>query len=295
MQTQTLIRLGLTLLAVCFALPVWAEEDTEGCKDYPLFNRMPNYYLYKCDSVEFDARKFPVGPPLAEHKPKHVEVEGVVTYLEYALNSGSKTSSGLQIMRNFENATKSGGGTVEGKYPGDCTAYVEINSGCANWGVTMKFAKAGKEVWAYMSMVNYPDWYKIIIVERETMKQNIVVDQLLDKINKDGFISLYINFDTGKATIKPDSFGQLDQVVTALKQALELKLEVGGHTDNVGTPESNQTLSGTRAKSVMKYLTDRGLATNRLTAKGYGQASPVADNRSEDGRAKNRRVELVKK
>ena len=295
MQTQTLIRLGLTLLAIYFALPVWAEEDAEGCKDYPLFNRMPNYYLYKCDSAEFDARKFPVGPPLAENKPKHVEVEGVVTTLQYALNSGSKTASELQIMRNFENATKSGGGTVEGKYPGSCTAQVEIEpGGCTSWSVTMKFAKAGKEIWAYMSVIS-SDWYKITIVERETMKQDIVVNELLDKINKDGFISLYINFDTGKATIKPDSFGQLDQVVTALKQAPELKLEVGGHTDNIGTPESNQALSETRAKSVMKYLIDRGLAANRLTAKGYGQTSPVADNRIEDGRAKNRRVELVKK
>ena len=127
------------------------------------------------------------------------------------------------------------------------------------------------------------------------MKQNIVVNEVIDKINKDGFISLYINFDTGKAVIKADSFAQQDQLVAALKQAAELKLEVGGHTDNVGTAESNLTLSDARAKSVMKYLTDKGIAASRLTAKGYGQTSPVADNRGEDGRAKNRRVELTKK
>jgi outer membrane protein OmpA-like peptidoglycan-associated protein len=127
------------------------------------------------------------------------------------------------------------------------------------------------------------------------MKQDIVANELLDKINKDGFISLYINFDTGKGTIKPDSFPQLDQVVTALKLKPELNVEAGGHTDNVGSPASNLVLSETRAKSVMKYLTDKGIAGSRLTAKGYGQTRQVADNGSEEGRAKNRRVELVKK
>ena len=83
--------------------------------------------------------------------------------------------------------------------------------------------------------------------------------------------------------------------MVALRQAPDLKLEVGGHTDNVGTAESNLSLSDARAKSVMKYLSDKGIVASRLTAKGYGQMSPVADNRGEDGRAKNRRVELTKK
>ena len=81
-------------------------NDAEGCKDYPLFNRMPNYHLAECDSTEFDARKFPVGPPLEEQKPRVVEVEGTTYFLRYLINDGATPSSGLQIMRNFENATK---------------------------------------------------------------------------------------------------------------------------------------------------------------------------------------------
>jgi len=104
-----------------------------------------------------------------------------------------------------------------------------------------------------------------------------------------------VNFDTGKSTIKPDSEKTLDDAAAVLKAASTLKIEVGGHTDKVGTPQSNDKLSTARAEAVMKALVKRGVTANRLTAKGYGQSAPVADNRSEDGRAKNRRVELVKK
>jgi outer membrane protein OmpA-like peptidoglycan-associated protein len=127
------------------------------------------------------------------------------------------------------------------------------------------------------------------------MAQEVSVNELVEKLNKDGFLTLYVNFDTGKATIKPDSDKTLDDAAAALKAASGLKIEVGGHTDNVGTPQANEKLSDERAKAVMAALVKRGVAANRLTAKGYGQSSPIADNRSEDGRAKNRRVELVKK
>ena len=127
------------------------------------------------------------------------------------------------------------------------------------------------------------------------MKQDIAVNELRERLDKDGFISLYINFETGSATIQADSLSQLAEVAQMLKADAALKLEVGGHTDNVGTPESNQKLSDARAKSVAAELVKQGIAAERLTAKGYGQTTPIADNRTEDGRAKNRRVEFVKK
>lgn len=166
--------------------------------------------------------------------------------------------------------------------------------GAGDRAIAFKFNKGGKEVWALVHPYNNGAGYALYIAEREAMKQDIVANVLIDKINKDGFIALYINFDTGKGSIKPDSFSQLDQVAAALKQS-DVKLEVGGHTDNVGAPESNLALSELRAKSVMKYLTNKGIAAARLSVKGYGQTRQVADNRNEEGRAKNRRVELVKK
>ncbi|HUP90883.1 MAG TPA: OmpA family protein, partial [Solimonas sp.] len=85
------------------------------------------------------------------------------------------------------------------------------------------------------------------------------------------------------------------EVAKMLKSAPDLKLEVGGHTDNVGQPAANQKLSEARAQAVQAALVAQGIAAARLSAKGYGDTRPVADNRSEDGRAKNRRVELTKK
>jgi OmpA-OmpF porin, OOP family len=108
---------GLTL---AIAIPGPQPQDQQGCKDYPLLNRMPNYHIVDCETVEFDSRKFPVGPPVDDQKPRHVEVEGARTLLLYELNDGAKPASGLQIMRNFENAAKTAGGTVQGTYPDLC-------------------------------------------------------------------------------------------------------------------------------------------------------------------------------
>jgi outer membrane protein OmpA-like peptidoglycan-associated protein len=290
--------MALSLLA---AAPVSAEEDAEGCKDHPLFSRMPNVYIYGCESREFDLRKFPVGAPKADQSTASVDVEGPVFWITYALKEGATKPSGLQIMRNFENAAKKAGGTIEGQYPGWCKAYYDsegmprMGNSCTSYALTMKFVKGGKETWVFLQASNDDGSYVMTVSEREEMKQDITVNEIADKLGKDGFVSLYINFDTGKTTINPDSAKTLDDAAAALKLAADLKVEVAGHTDNVGTPESNQKLSEGRAKAVMAALVERGIKADRMTAKGYGQTAPIADNRKEEGRALNRRVELVKK
>jgi len=103
-----------------------------------------------------------------------------------------------------------------------------------------------------------------------------------------------IHFDTGKATILADSGQILGEIVKLLQQNPDLKLRVEGHTDNQGNAAANQALSEKRAQSVLAWLTAHGIPAARLTAKGLGQTQPVADNGTEDGRAKNRRVELAK-
>ena len=295
--------ISLAIVALCLlaAAPALAQQDEAGCKDYPLFTRFPNMHIVGCESRQFDLRAFPTGPADKDGQTKPVEVEGSVQWINYELNEGATPPSGLQIMRNFESAAKKAGGTIEGQYPGWCKANYDpermpdMGNGCLSFALTMKFVRGGKEVWALLQADQDGANYRMTVSEREAMKQDVSVTELVDKLSKDGFVTLYVNFDTGRSTIKPDSAETLDAAAAALKAAAELRVEVAGHTDNVGTPEANLKLSQDRAQAVMAALTERGIKAERLTAKGYGQTAPVADNRTEDGRAKNRRVELVKK
>ena len=101
-----------------------------------------------------------------------------------------------------------------------------------------------------------------------------------------------IQFETNSFELKPVSFIELDKLVQLLNDNPTLKIEISGHTDNVGAPADNLALSNNRAKSVVNYLIGKGVASSRLVAKGYGETKPIADNNTEEGKAKNRRTEL---
>lgn len=126
-------------------------------------------------------------------------------------------------------------------------------------------------------------------------KVEMSASEMMDALNKDGFLALYgILFDTGKDTIKSESEPVLTEIVSLLTNNASLKLSVEGHTDSAGNAKFNETLSQKRADSVKKWLVGKGVDAKRLQTKGWGDTKPVAD-RTEDGKAKNRRVELVKK
>lgn len=102
-----------------------------------------------------------------------------------------------------------------------------------------------------------------------------------------------VNFDFDRSTIRPEDFGNLDKDVATLKEWGNVKVEVAGHTDSVGTERYNTGLSLRRAEAVRSYLVGKGVAAERLTVKAYGESQPVADNATDEGRFRNRRVELV--
>lgn len=118
---------------------------------------------------------------------------------------------------------------------------------------------------------------------------------LYDRMMTDGkFITYGITFDVGKSTIKPESMGEINRIVTLMKENPDLKFSVEGHTDSTGNEASNQTLSEARSKAIVDKLVELGIPADRLTSAGKGQSSPIADNSTDEGRAKNRRVEFVK-
>jgi outer membrane protein OmpA-like peptidoglycan-associated protein len=147
------------------------------------------------------------------------------------------------------------------------------------------YAKNGRNIWALVSPS--PGGYILNVADAG------VVD-LGANLAKACHVALYgVLFDFNKSTLQPSSDGTLQPVAALMAADKTLKVEVQGHTDNVGNDAYNQTLSEARAKTVMTWLTQHGVAADRLTAKGYGKTKPVADNGSDEGRAKNRRVEIA--
>jgi len=136
------------------------------------------------------------------------------------------------------------------------------------------------------------------VIEVQPMTQNMVTvkaDDMAKSIASSGRVALYgILFDTNKSEIKPESKPALEEIAKLLKTDTKLTLHVVGHTDNVGSYEANMNLSKRRADAVVAALTSEfGISANRLTANGVANLAPVAVNSTEEGRAKNRRVELV--
>jgi hypothetical protein len=148
------------------------------------------------------------------------------------------------------------------------------------------YAHGGRNIWAMVSP-NGPGMYILNVADAG------LVD-LGANLAKACHVAIYgVLFDFNKSTLQSTSDAALQPVANLMAADKTLKLEVQGHTDNVGNDAYNQTLSEARAKAVVTWLTQHGVAADRLAAKGYGKTKPVADNGSDEGRAKNRRVEIA--
>lgn len=156
-----------------------------------------------------------------------------------------------------------------------------------------------KEIWveAYKAYGNDPENYWLTVVEKKALPMEARVlpaAEMKKALDATGHVALYLNFDTDQATLKPDAQPTIAQIISLLAQNPDLRLSVDGHTDNAGPAAHNQQLSEARARTVVATLTAQGIATDRLTAQGFGQTKPVADNATDVGKAQNRRVELVR-
>jgi outer membrane protein OmpA-like peptidoglycan-associated protein len=274
----------LSLLLLVAAAPAVAGEqmkDSKQCvgKDHPLFTRMPGFFLYSCAERQFAAQSFAVTD--AKQKRTDVRVEGHFYKYYYRYGGAPPPPSGLQCGRNYANAATSSGGEV----------LYSADSGTT----TVRFTRGGKQTWAAVYWGG--SGLNIIVVEAEAMKQDVTanVDALKGGLASNGHVELIgIFFDTGKSELKPESQPALVEVGKLLAAQPQLALWVVGHTDSVGTVDSNLTLSQARAASVVKALVEgQRIDPQRLAPYGAGPYAPVATNASDEGRARNRRVELV--
>jgi outer membrane protein OmpA-like peptidoglycan-associated protein len=259
----------------------FAQDDLAGSKDYPGITRMPGYYIAEYQETEFASYAFTVK---AGTSTKDEAVEGHRYDFRYNLKDGAKMPSPLQILRNYQNAARTAGGQV--LYQGEDNTTVRLKQG-------------GKEAWVSVHTSNEPSGMFITmnLIEKEAMKQEITMDAsaMAQGLTETGSVAVYgIYFDTGRSDLKPESDAAVGEIAKLLKTNPILKVFIVGHTDMIGDPAANVILSQARAKAVIGALvTKNGIAALRLTPFGAGPYAPVANNKTEDGRAKNRRVELV--
>lgn len=274
--------IALTMLLLLLATNLYAAQtDNPKCKDHQLFTRMPDSWIYNCDQKQFDGRDFKI---VRGKTTETIRVEGQLWWLTYYPSNDVKSKpSELQIQRNFENAILKQGGKLIGTTVQKRQVY--------------KLAKDGKEIWVEV-WAEFTGKYGFTIIQKDAMVQDVVANAEVfsNDIRTTGHAAVYgIYFDTGKSTIKPESAQAIAEIAKLLKSDPNLKVHVVGHTDNVGGVDSNIKLSQSRAEAVMQALVrDNGIAAARLRAFGCGQFAPVLSNDAEEGRAKNRRVELVK-
>ena len=267
----------LLVLFACFVFFAQAQEvDVKGSADHPLLTRMQNTYISVYKMSEFNQFAFRTGPKITQ------AVEGKKFEIRYVTKTGFTPPTPVAILRNHQAAIAKIGGT---------TVYED------NRYTTLKVVKDGKEVWVQVDTA-WGRGYFLTIVEKQAMVQEVVASAELFKsgLNSTGHVEVPgIFFDTGKSVLKPESDAAVAEIAKLLQADPALKVYVVGHTDNVASLALNMSLSKARADAVVQALvTKHGIAVARLTGQGVGPLCPVASNDAEDGRAKNRRVELVK-
>ncbi|MDX5372173.1 MAG: OmpA family protein [Pseudomonadaceae bacterium] len=279
------MRLPALLCLLLLPTLLHAAADIPGAKDHELLERYPASHISEYQR-NYNAVDFAIGSQ--DGVPQRRSLEGNATQILYFHDKAETQPSPLQLIRNYQNAIKAIGGEV---------VYERLPAEGDGGETTLKVLTGGKEFWVRVEPGIYSvptQSYRLAIVEIAVMQQLVSANQLLDELERNGFVALYINFDSGKAELKDDGQAAVREIVAMLQAAPQLRIAIEGHTDNVGQAADNKALSERRAQAVLDALLAAGIEAGRLSAAGFGQERPVADNRSEEGRAKNRRVELVK-
>jgi len=245
---------------------------------------------------------------------KYVTQEGREALFQYNLANPDtgRTYSEIEFLRNYENAVAALGGqkistvqfTPEVVAAAGGREQIEKYWAAASPPVpeaehaTYLIRTADKEYWIHVSTGGIvPPMGFVTVLEKQGMKSSLgFLDAAAMKKELDakGRVVLYINFDTDKATLRPDAQPIIAEVNKLRTSDPSLKLSIEGHTDNTGSADHNRELAASRARSVLGALVGLGVDASRLAAKGFGPDKPIADNSTDAGRAKNRRVELVK-
>lgn len=324
--------LAVTLTA---ALPgstgaIAQTSDAPGSADHPMVSRYTGSFIDGYAVDEFDEYRLALGPAVwnqdnsARIPQDAATLQGRITRILYR---GPQERSTLEILKNYQSALESGGFEILFTCGSDCgnnfssllygPMDMRIDSSDTSGSafdlpqdvryLAARFQDSERTVHIALltafdngfSALSKTPVTLLEIIEAETMETGMVTvdaDAIARGIDNTGHMAIYgVLFDTGSATIKPESAAVLGEIAKLLELRIDLNLLVVGHTDNQGDYEMNMNLSSARANSVARYLSaNHGIAPARLQSAGVGYLAPVASNDTPQGRAMNRRVELVK-
>jgi OOP family OmpA-OmpF porin len=286
--------------------------DVKGSRDHPRISRFAGSVIVSYKAAEFDRMVMPLSTIGPDGPRKSQEVEGRSRRIVYRIPEGHAAH---EVFRTYEAALKKDGFqtlfTCMGSqacdgWPGYIQGGYNYIMGSADWDsqryIAAKRPAPEGDVYVMLYAWEEPGTTRAIleVVDVAPLKEGLVTvtaAELAKDIGAAGHVAVYgVYFDVDKADIKPESAPALREMARVLEQQPKLNVAIIGHTDNVGTLEHNLLLSEQRAAAVVKYLvTQHKIGAARLMAKGVGPLAPVASNRAEEGRAKNRRVELVER
>lgn len=329
---RSLFLVAALVLMWGLALGAARAADIAGSSDHPLVGRYEGSGIVAYNVKEYDETQIIEGAFAPEHAADRSgngfrTIEGKIFLIYYKLPQGR---SSLEVLRNYQDSLKAKGFTIMfACATGDGTCFESRQQDAAyylgnaigdplnlpkldddyvhNW-----FEQQGRYLLARLDRPEgavYVSLYLgesargnvavVRVVETKEMETNKIVflnaSQMEQAIADSGKVALYgILFDFDKDVVKPESKPTLDEIAKLLQAKPDMKLKIVGHTDNKGTAEYNLDLSTRRAANVVAALTSvYGIAPDRLTSEGAGLTQPIASNDTEEGRAKNRRVELI--
>lgn len=282
-------RIKTNLVLFCLIIFVCSSDlYSQEIPEHPIIKPFPNSKLAKNMSkyTKFDEYEFRVFNKKTKKTDK-VKVKGQYWKLLYEVRKSDgkwvTDISNLEFRENYKNAALEKGGEILDEEGGVLDFRIPKDDGGYTWCKVDPIAYQG-QIWLY-------------IIDEKGFKQSLTfgADELKSALDKDGKVILYgILFDLDKASLKQESEKQLSNIVTLLIKYPDLKLEIQGHTDDQGKDDYNMKLSKNRSETVSNYLQLFGIDKKRLVTKGFGETKPIATNDTEEGRAQNRRVELIK-
>jgi len=301
------------------------SQDFAGSADHPVVSRYKGSVIKKYDQRQFDEYNLLLGKVVhASGEPgnkiitQSKKIEGKITRITYEL---AEDRPSLEVMRNYEIELQNWGVEILFSCSNDDCGGRTFNHTVVPYDTTFgdnyydqRYLAAklnGPESEIYISLYVIKNtsgggrtknfiYTQLDVIEVAAMQKGMVTidaDAMQKEILNSGSVSVYgIYFDFDKATIKPESEKSLSEIAKLLKNEPTLNLYIVGHTDNKGSLDYNLNLSQKRAEAVVRELTGSyGIESSRITPKGLGLLAPKASNKTEQGRAKNRRVELVEK